>query len=74
MSRTPRAKWGDGRVVFRIIAPQVEEAIRSGRSVRSVYDEMRPRFPASYVQFARCVKKSLAHEVRPSGRGDRDGP
>ena len=56
----PKLRWGDARVAFRIIASRVEEALRSGRSVRSVYEEMRPHFPAGYVQFAKYARESRA--------------
>ncbi len=52
----PKAKWGDARIAFRIIAPRVEEALRSGRTVRSVYEEMRPCFPAGYERFAHYAR------------------
>ncbi len=58
--RKPGAEWGDARVAFGIIAPQVEEAIRSGRSARSVYEEMKSRFPAGYAQFAKYVRRSVS--------------
>ena len=56
----PKVKWGDARIAFRIIAPRVEEALRSGRSVRSVYEEMRAHFPAGYEQFAKYARESGA--------------
>ena len=63
----PKVKWGDARIAFRIIAPRVEEALRSGRTVRSVYEEMRPHFPAGYVQFAKYARESAGRtKVRES--------
>jgi hypothetical protein len=62
---TPKLRWGDARVAFRIIAPRVQEALRSGRSVRSVYEEMKPHFPGGYVQFAKYARESGA---RTKGR------
>ncbi len=57
MPRRPGLKWGDTRVAFFIIAHRVQLALRAGRSVKSVYEELKPFFPGSYSQFARYVQK-----------------
>ncbi len=59
-TRKAGARWGDARVAFRLIAPQVLEDLRRGRTVRSIYEEMKPRFPAGYAQFAKYVQRSAA--------------
>jgi hypothetical protein len=61
------AKWGDARVAFRVIAAEVMVELQRGRTVRSVYEDMKPRFPAGYAQFAKYVQRSAAHtDVRAS--------
>jgi hypothetical protein len=66
-TRNAGAKWGDARVAFRLIAPQVLEELQRGRTVRSVYEEMKPRFPGGYAQFAKYIQRSAARtEVRSS--------
>ncbi len=54
----PGAKWGDARIAFRVIAPRVAEALRAGRSVLSVYEEMKPHFPGCYSRFAHYVQRA----------------
>ena len=58
MARRPGLKWGDTRVAYVIVARRVEEALRAGRSVKSVYDELKGVFPGSYSQFARYARRS----------------
>lgn len=60
MPRRPGLKWGDTRVAFVLVAGHVEEALRAGRSVKSVYDEWKTHFPGSYSQFARYVRRYSA--------------
>lgn len=48
----------------------VTEELQRGRTVRSVYEEMKPRFPAGYAQFAKYVQRSVAPtEVRKTAAG-----
>jgi len=60
MPRRPGLKQGDRQIAFKIVAPRVKEALQSGRSVKSVYEEMKRSFPGSYSQFARYVRQSVS--------------
>lgn len=60
MPRRPGLKWGDTRIAFTLVEKRVHEALRAGRSVKSIYDELKPIFPGSYSMFARYVRGAAA--------------
>jgi hypothetical protein len=75
---TDRARWGEARHSFRVLAAEIMADLDASASKKQVYEKHRARLRMSYVTFTRwvrahqkrrdCVSHSTLETFKPSSR------
>src|SRR5258706_543821 len=57
MEKKSRARWGDGRVIFFALLPQIADELDSKIPITRIYSKHKDRLGISYRQFIRLVRE-----------------